>query len=85
MRLDQNPLFRKGIVPWYDSDTACYVVIVFMVLVFLFGVGGILSAREALEYHEHIWVPVVLVVLSGGVMVSTILRLIKRSEDRFSE
>jgi hypothetical protein len=85
MRIDQNPLFRKVIVPWYDSRTACYMVIFFMVLVFLFGFAGISASREATEYHEHVWVPVLLVVMSGGVIISTTIRLIKRYSRRFSK
>jgi hypothetical protein len=84
MRIDQNPLFRKVIVPWYDSKTACYIVIFFMALVFLFGFAGISASREAKEYHEHVWVPVLLVVMSGGVIMSTTIRLIRRYSRRFS-
>ncbi|MBW1726315.1 MAG: hypothetical protein JRJ62_01795 [Deltaproteobacteria bacterium] len=76
MRIDQNPLFRKVIVPWYDSEAACYIVIFFMFIVFLFGVAG---------FHEHVWVPVLLMVMSGGVIISTTTRLIKRYSRRFSK
>jgi hypothetical protein len=85
MRIDQNPLFRKVIVPWYDSLSACYIVIFFMVLVFLFGFAGISASRENLAYHEHVWVPVLLVLMSGGVIISTTIRLIKRYSRRFSK
>jgi hypothetical protein len=56
-----------------------------MFLVFLFGVAGILASRENIEYHDHIWVPVLLVIMSGGVIISTIIRLIKRYSRRFSK
>ena len=85
MRIDQNPLFRKVIVPWYDSETACYIVIFFMFMVFLFGVAGISASRENIEFHEHVWVPVLLMVMSGGVIISTTIRLIKRYSRRFSK
>ncbi|MCK4620028.1 MAG: hypothetical protein KAT52_08780 [Desulfobacterales bacterium] len=78
MPLDQNPLFRKVILPWYDTEKACYTVIVFMLLVFLFGIAGILEAVEKTEYNEYIWVPVLLVAMSTVVIVSTSIRLIKR-------
>jgi hypothetical protein len=84
MRLGQNPLFRKAIVPWYDSETACLIAIVFLVVVFLFGLMGISVARENVEYHEHVWVAVLLAVLSGAVLVSTAIRLIKRYMHRFT-
>jgi hypothetical protein len=54
------------------------IVITFMMLVFLFGLVGISVTREIEQYHNHVWVPVVLVVLSAGVMVSAIIRLIRR-------
>ena len=85
MRIDQNPLFRKVIVPWYDSEAACSIVIFFMFLVFLFGFAGISAARENIAYHELVWVPVLLVVMSGGVIISTTIRLIKRYSRRFSK
>ncbi len=85
MRIDQNPLFRKVIVPWYDAESACYIVIFFMVLVFLFGFAGISATRENIAYHEYVWVPVLLVLMSGGVIISTTIRLIKRYSRRFSK
>ena len=78
MRLDPNPMFRKVIVPWYDSETACLVVIVLMAFVFLFGLAGTAVAHENAAYQEYIWVPVLLMVMSGGVIISTTLRLVKR-------
>lgn len=78
MPLDQNPLFRKVILPWYDTEKACYTVIVLMSLVFLFGIAGILEAVEKTEYNEYIWVPVLIVVMSAGVIVSISIRMIKR-------
>ena len=78
MRMDQNPFFRKIIVPWYDSDTACYIVIVCMGIIILFGFSGISVARENPVTHAHIWVPVLLIVLCAGVILSTFIRLLKR-------
>jgi biotin transporter BioY len=85
MRIDQNPLFRKAIVPWYDSEVACLIMIISMFIVFLFGFAGISVARENTEYHEHIWVAVLLVIMSGVVIASTTIRLIKRYVHRYSK
>ncbi len=85
MPLDQNPLFRKVILPWYDTEKACYTVIAFMLLVFLFGIAGILEAVEKTEYNEYIWVPVLLVAMSTVVIVSTSIRLIKRYTHQYSK
>ena len=40
MRTHQDPLFRKVIAPWYDSEIACIAVIIFMLLRGDWGVGG---------------------------------------------
>ena len=85
MRLHKNPVFRKVIVPWYDSETAGLMVIVFMLLVFLFGLAGIAVARDSVEYNGYIWLPVLLMIMSGGLMLSTTIRLIKRYSLRFSK
>lgn len=78
MRFDEKPIFRKIIVPWYDSGTACLFLILFMVLVFLFGIAGLSVSSEIVEYNDFIWVPILLILLSGWVAVSTMIRLIKR-------
>ncbi|MEW6671226.1 MAG: hypothetical protein AB1427_05945 [Thermodesulfobacteriota bacterium] len=82
--MDQNPFFRKIIVPWYDSDTACYVVIVCMGIIMFFGFTGISVARTYPSTHTHIWVPVLLIVLSAGVILSTLIRLTKRYLHRYA-
>ena len=85
MRIDQNPLFRKTIISWYDSEAVCIGVILFMIIVFFFGVVGISVARENAEYHGYVWVAVLLVVMSGVVIFSTTIRLIKRHARRYSK
>lgn len=85
MRLDKNPVYRKVIVPWYDSEAACFIMIILMGFVFLFGLAGVLATRETVEYREYIWVPVFLMVMSAGVIVSTAIRLAKRYAYRFSK
>jgi len=49
-----------------------------MVLVFLFGIAGLSVSSEIVEYNDFIWVPILLILLSGWVVVSTMIRLIKR-------
>lgn len=85
MRMDQNPFFRKIIVPWYDSDTACYIVIVCMGITVFFGFSGISTAREYPAAHAPIWIPVLLIVLSTGVILSTLIRLLKRYLHRYAK
>lgn len=79
MRLDyRNPVYRKVFVPWWDSEIACFLVILFMFVAFLFGMMGISAARKTPEYQSFVWVPVTVVALSIAVILSTTLRLIRR-------
>jgi len=78
MRFDEKPIFRKIIAPWYDSETICYLLILFMVLVFLFGIVGLSVSSEIVEYNDFIWLPILLILLSGWVIVSMMIRMIKR-------
>ena len=85
MLFEQKPFFRKVIIPWYDSETACLILIVCMFLVCLFGFAGISVAHENVEYNQNIWIAVLLVVLSIVVIISTTIRLIKRFTSRHSK
>jgi len=85
MRLDQNPFFRKIIVPWYDSDTFCYIVMAVMAGVILFSWVGVGVARRNGEYSANIWVPLLLIFLSAAVILSTLVRLIKRHLHRYDK
>ena len=72
------PVFRKTANPWYQSKMVYALTITFMVIMLFFGLVGISVTREIEQYHDYVWVPVVLVVLSTGVMISAIIRLIRR-------
>jgi hypothetical protein len=85
MRIDQNPLFRKTISPWYDSEAVCIGVIIFMLIVFVFGCIGISVARENPEFHGYVRIAILLVVMSGGVIFTTAIRLIRRYARRASK
>jgi hypothetical protein len=54
------------------------LTIAFMLLVLVFGLVGFSVTREVEQYHDYGWVPLVLVALSAGVMISAIIRLIRR-------
>ena len=84
MRLDQNPVHRKVIVPWYDAEAACYIVVGLMSLVLCFGLIGIHVAGQTPQYGQHIWLPIVLVLMSAGVMASVISRLVRRYLARYT-
>ena len=72
------PVFRKTANPWYQSKMVYGLTITSMVFVLLFGLVGISVTREIKQYQDYVWVPVVLVVLSAGVMISAIIRLIRQ-------
>lgn len=81
MRQEKSPVFRRAIIPWYDSDRACWIVVVIGVLAGLFGAVGISVARESSTVVAHIWLPALLVVLSAVVVISTLVRLVRRRKD----
>ena len=74
----KSPVFRKAIIPWYQSKTAYGISIALMLLVLLFGLAGISVAREEIQYRGYVWLPIVLVVLSGAIAIVNIVRLIRR-------
>ncbi len=78
MPSNKIPVFRKAANPWYKSKIVYALTIAFMLLALLFGLVGISVTREIEQYHAYVWVPGVLVVLSTGVMISAIIRLIRR-------
>ena len=78
MLSNKIPVFRKATTPWYQSKMVYGLTIAFLLFVLLFGLVGISVTREIEQYHDYVWVPVVLVVLSTGVMISAIIRLIRR-------
>lgn len=74
MQIDQSPVFRKSIVPWYDSDAACILTTAVMFIVFLFALDGVKVARYDPKYQGFIWVPALIAILSVIVCVSMIVR-----------
>jgi len=85
MRYDQKPVHRKWIAPWYDSNTACVLIIGVVLIGLLFALVGIFVALEENAHTDKIWLPVLLAVLCIGVMVSLVFRLAKRWRYRRKE
>jgi hypothetical protein len=85
MRYDEKPIYRKLIVPWYDNQKICLLLILLMFLVFLFALAGISIAGESPKHRPMIWLPILLLVMSASVIISTAVRLIKRIRYRFSK
>jgi hypothetical protein len=78
MLADKNPVFRKVIIPWYHSTGAYIIAIIFMLVVFFFAMTGISVARGYPDYRSYVWVPIVLLAMSAGIIITTAARLIKR-------
>jgi hypothetical protein len=81
---DKNPVFRKAVIPWYNSTSIYIIMIIFMLLVFFFALAGISVAREYPEYLGYVWVPAVLLAMSAGIIIITAARLIKRHSRKSS-
>ena len=78
MPVDKNPVFRKAVIPWYNSTGVYIIMIIFMLLVFFFALVGISVTREYPEYQGYAWVPAVLLAMSAGIIITTAARIIKR-------
>ena len=78
MPSEKSPVFRKPVIPWYQSKTAYSLTIAFMLVVFFVGLVGISVTREYEAYGGYVWVPALLVILSGCVIITNIIRLIRR-------
>ena len=73
---DSGPVFRKPITPWYHSKLAYIMIILAMLATFFFGIAGLRVAREVSTYHGYVWVPVLLMILSGALIITMTIRLI---------
>jgi hypothetical protein len=77
VQIEQSPLFRKKISHWYESRIVCFFLIIFMDAVFMFSAAGVTTARDISEYQRYIWLPIFLMLMSGVVMLSLSLRIIR--------
>lgn len=84
MSQDKNPVFRKAIIPWYDSSRTCWIFIGFLLAVVLFGGAGIDAALSSPAYAPYVWVPLLLVALGLGVIASILIRLLRRYLENLS-
>jgi hypothetical protein len=82
MRPRRPPVFRKAIIPWYDTLFVSIVVIVLMFLLFLFGLAGVSVAFENEMYSAHLWVPIFFLLASGILMITFTIRLFRRYSEK---
>lgn len=85
MKIHSNPIYRKAIIPWYDSDPFCIITLILLCLVFYFGLTGICAANETPGYRAYVWVPVVLTISSVLAGLSMAFRLAARFVNRYRD
>jgi len=85
MKLNKSPLFRRVIIPWYDSGFFCLVISIFAAYVYYFSIIGISVALEHQQYQHYRWVPLTLMFLSGVLLVANLFRLVSRIVKRSTE
>ena len=78
MQIDKNPVYRKVIIPWYDSETICFIMIIFLIFVCSFSIAGVSVAINHAAYQEYAWLPILLTSLSTYALISASTRLILR-------
>ncbi|MBW1776463.1 MAG: hypothetical protein JRI76_05535 [Deltaproteobacteria bacterium] len=85
MGREKSPVFRRAIVPWYDTTPVCLILMGVMAMVFGFALFGIIVSYEEDIPDRTAWVPVLLSVLSAAVFISVSTRLVRRRLKRLSE
>ncbi|MBW1848492.1 MAG: hypothetical protein JRJ27_15455 [Deltaproteobacteria bacterium] len=85
MKFNREPVYRRSIYPWYDSELACIITILLASVVLFFGAVGISVALKKYEYHPYVWVPILITILSGIIILSNMVRLTGKIFRRFSE
>jgi hypothetical protein len=78
LRQDRSPVFRKAIFPWYDSDWFCIAAICLGLFAGLLGGVGWDVAGDVPAYRAHLWLPALLIGLSAALVVSTVVRILRR-------
>lgn len=71
-------LFRRAFIPWYDTEPAMVLTLVFALVVLLFSITGVAASLDTPRYQDYIWVPCLLGILSLAITITTLIRLIRR-------
>lgn len=78
----KSPLFRRVIIPWYDTEPVCFFTLFFSAIIVIFSLAGIYEANTTPEFQPYIWVPIFLLIMGIAVFISTLIRLIRRKYER---
>ncbi|WP_028324850.1 hypothetical protein [Desulfatirhabdium butyrativorans] len=76
MKLEENPVFRKKMIPWYDSPIAATIRLLVAAAIFGFSTIGIQLVRETPSFSAFLWVPSILAGLSAILLIVSGFRLI---------
>lgn len=74
----RDPIFRKALVPWYDTDVCILITLTGGLAGLVFSMFGIATAWDEPTYLPHIWVPCLLGLLCLVIVISTMTRLYRR-------
>jgi hypothetical protein len=78
MPFQSKPMFRKVIYPFYESETACIIIITVTLILIIFSMAGISVAREEPKFNDYVWVPVTLLIMSLAILIPAAIRLTKQ-------
>lgn len=76
--MKERPVYRQPLIPWYDSTLVCRVLFWLLVPVFIFALLGFFEAIYMPDWQVHLWMPLVLGILSFWVILTMGLRLRRR-------
>lgn len=84
MQIGRNPIHRRIITPWYDTDLVCWIVVLALLPILLFGLAGLRVAHTDASYQGYAWVPALLLALSALLIVMNLARLLTRWVSRIA-
>jgi FtsH-binding integral membrane protein len=68
--------------PWYDSKAICLMGLIVMVAVFLFALIGVSVASEIEAYQRHMFIPLILMLVSLGGLIIFSIKLARQSSPK---
>lgn len=69
---------KTSIYAWHDINAIYGVCALFAVVVFIFAVIGVRAAAAIPAYRGYVWLPALLMILSGTVLTTSLFRLARR-------
>lgn len=72
---------RKSLIYRLHPAVGAALAIAALIAILLFGLIGLSVAREN-AFHDYAWVPRLLVIASGGLILTTLVRIFRRQLSR---